>query len=284
MIKIYKAIPFFALLLCSCEFINPDEEIPSYIHINSIPLTTQPTEGVNTDNISDAWIYVDDQTIGCFELPATVPILGNGEHKIDIRPGIKINGISATRALYPYYKPYISTVNLTQDAITTVNPVTSYYDNVNFLFIEPFSPSGIYFEKTTNSDTNIMITPSTNAINQGYYAYAVVNNDKKILECKTSLDYQLLKQGETAFLEIDCKSNIPFTLGVFINNASQTVQHPLIVITPSSEWKKVYINLTEIAQRERTAESFKIFFGTIWEEKYGIENGEISIDNIKLIN
>ncbi|MEI7596054.1 MAG: hypothetical protein WCK02_09920 [Bacteroidota bacterium] len=284
-ILVFVILFAFIFSFSSCEIINPEETIPSYIHIDSISFKTLAGEGANTKQIKDAWVYVDNQSIGCFELPATIPILASGEHKIDIRPGIKLNGISATRSLYPYYKPYITTLNLTPNSILQVDPSTSYLDDVNFKFIESFEPSGIYFEKSSNSDTNINITSTTNiTINQGSYASIFVNNDRKLFECINSLNYPLSKYGSPAFIELDCKSNIPFTIGVFVNNPTQSIQRPLVVITKSENWKKLYINLTGVAQEERNAIDYKVFFGAQWDAQYGVDTGYILIDNIKLIN
>lgn len=283
--RIFGIICFFTLIFSSCEIINPAEDIPSYIKINPFTLTTKATEGSNTHNIVDAWVYIDDQSIGCFELPALIPVLKSGDHKIDIRPGIKVDGISDKRALYPYYNPYIISSKLYPDSTIVINPTTTYIESTNFLFVDPFDQSGIFFEKTANSDTNINIIYDTaNFFNDKSYAACYVNEAKPILDCATSLTYELNKLGQTAFLEIDCKSNIPFKVGLIIYNPNETIQHPIVVVTPSTEWKKLYINLTEVAQRERNAISYKVFFRAEWNSSYGVDNGYIYIDNVKLIN
>src|SRR3989337_3990814 len=90
---------------------NKEEPIPSYIHIDAINLSTNYTiEGSSSNKILNAWIYIDDQSVGAFELPCTVPVLAVGSHEIKIQAGIKENGIDATRIYYPFYEIVKQTV------------------------------------------------------------------------------------------------------------------------------------------------------------------------------
>ena len=50
---------------------------------------------------------MDDQLIGAFELPATVPILQNGKHRVSMYAGVIYNGISGTRGNYLFTKPRV---------------------------------------------------------------------------------------------------------------------------------------------------------------------------------
>jgi len=106
---IILSLIFLVSLSTSCRKFDGDQTIPAFIRIDTISLTSDYfTEGANTHNISDAWVYVNDQIIGAFELPALIPVLAKGTNKLEIRPGIKLNGISSTRAPYPFYKPFIT--------------------------------------------------------------------------------------------------------------------------------------------------------------------------------
>lgn len=89
--------------------------MPSYLYIEKIGLNTQYEQGTASHKITDAWVYVDETLIGAFELPATIPILTEGLKKITIRPGIKLNGISNTRAIYPYFTPIVKDIALVRD-------------------------------------------------------------------------------------------------------------------------------------------------------------------------
>ena len=86
------------LFLLSCEVINTEEDIPSIISIESIEV-----DGNHSSNITDAWVYIDNEFQGVFPLPANFPVLKTGELEIIIEAGIKKNGISSSRENYPFF-------------------------------------------------------------------------------------------------------------------------------------------------------------------------------------
>src|SRR5438067_12211826 len=101
-------LPCMAIMLfTSCEIINPSEDIPSYLHVESFSVTTNnETQGSNSSKITDVWVTVDGKALGTYELPATLPVLATGSHDVILSPGILINGIAATRTAYPFYTTY----------------------------------------------------------------------------------------------------------------------------------------------------------------------------------
>ena len=132
-----------ALSLASCNKIQGPQKVPSYIHIESIgvdSLTDYFTYGANTSKIADAWVYVDDQLIGAYELPTTFPVLKKGPHKVAIYGGIKVDGRSDTRDRYPFYRPLVyNNLNLAEDSIVNLTPALSYYpigDGTNVAWME----------------------------------------------------------------------------------------------------------------------------------------------------
>lgn len=65
----------------SCELIDEPEEIPSYVQIDTIKVQTRNAdEGSKSHNIKDAWLFVNNQLVGPFELPMKAPVLEEGEH------------------------------------------------------------------------------------------------------------------------------------------------------------------------------------------------------------
>src|SRR5436190_18776076 len=126
-------ILFFFLSLHSCEVINPDEEIPSYVRVENISLVTDTfTQGSASQKITDVWLYVDDQPLGVYEMPVSIPVLAEGPHALAIRAGVIVNGIASTRVYYPFYAFYNETVNLTRGTITTVSPTVNYFSGAVF--------------------------------------------------------------------------------------------------------------------------------------------------------
>ena len=55
--------------------------------------TTEYSNGFHTENITDAWVSINGIDKGIYELPATFPVLDNGNVEIHDTPGwgIEIN-------------------------------------------------------------------------------------------------------------------------------------------------------------------------------------------------
>ena len=60
----------FCLLLSSCVTENA---VPAYLSIPNFTLTTTSAQGSAAQKITDAWVYVDGNLNGIFELPAKFP-------------------------------------------------------------------------------------------------------------------------------------------------------------------------------------------------------------------
>ena len=67
-----KSLPYLFLLLLftACEK-EDTNGVPAFITINTITLD----EGNATANITDAWVYINDQLQGVYELPAQFPLI-----------------------------------------------------------------------------------------------------------------------------------------------------------------------------------------------------------------
>ena len=78
--------------------INPKEQIPTYIHIDSIQFNANPALlGITKSHqITVAWVYYNNGLIGTYDLPATitVPMGGDSAGHLQVAPGIAINGLN----------------------------------------------------------------------------------------------------------------------------------------------------------------------------------------------
>ena len=130
-IRVFFSLVLLNLLLVSCEK-NDKNMIPSYIKINSISINNSE----ETHNITDAWVYINDNLQGVYELPAHFPVLYTGNQRIRIKAGIKQNGISSTRIPYPFYESFLDTINLVLDS-------TFIFDTIKLtnLFVRPETTS-----------------------------------------------------------------------------------------------------------------------------------------------
>lgn len=274
----------FSLFLNACKKLNPDEPIPAYIHIEKISLTTATAQqGSNSAKISDAWVYIDDKLIGCFELPATFPVLYEGTHEIKVRAGIKVNGISATRAPYPFYEIYVQKAELRKNTRLTIKPVVSYASFTKFNFMENFDGVGIMLAPgpAGTADTMKQTFDSKLVFEGKGSGLTRLKRNQVTFQCVSNTSYVLPQGGSPVFLEFNYKCNHNFVAGIYAHTNTNTSMIPVIGINPSENWNKMYVYLTPSVSGASNVTDFNIYFAMYNDE--AADNLELLIDNIKLV-
>lgn len=264
------------LLLISIMSCKKDENntIPSYISIEEILL-----EENSTHNITDAWVYINDNLQGVYEIPATFPILKEGQQKLRIKAGIKSNGISSNRIPYPFYTSYIIDQQLFNPETTLlIQPVVTYIDSTTIdVNSEDFDGNGLNLETdslTFSIENNLPIDNN----------YGVLSLNDSILsaEVLTKKFFNLPQQGSPIFLELDYKCNTQFLIGAYINfPQSLVIEKPLLWITPKDDWNKIYINLTSTISEAVGADSYTLFI--ILQRDFNLEKNTLHFDNLRMI-
>jgi hypothetical protein len=274
----FLVLAVFAIAFSSCKKFEGSQTVPAYIHIDSITVSCDYfVYGANTSKITDAWVYVDDDAIGCFELPATFPILKQGPHKVSVYGGIKVNGIGATRAPYPFYKPLVyEKLNLVEDSIINLQPVLNYYpigEGVEKGWMEDFE----------TANTLVPISGDTSVVNlvriNGSEAWHSPNSfySGKVVLPPDSLDFAVATPAEGftfhsnylnyCMLEMDYNCNDAFFVGVMYYENYQLQRHPLLQIQPTDtvnavpqRWNKIYVNIGPFMNEHVNASYFRIYF------------------------
>ena len=275
-------IPFFLVAVTllwsatSCKKFENGIEVPSYIHIDSITVSCDYyTYGASTSHITDAWVYIDDQIIGCYELPATFPVLKKGPHKVTIYGGIMVDGRSAARAPYSFYAPMVyRDLNLVQDSIVKLNPVLNYYDlglGTNVGWKEDFE-QGSTLVKTAESDTSLFRVGYPEAwhadpLHSSFSGRVILPPDSLHFTLANSDPLtNLPTNSNPVLLEMDYNCNAAFTVGLIYYKDYKVTEWPLVTVTPTDSinampglWKKIYINFGPTLVENRNAEYFKVY-------------------------
>ncbi len=271
------------LTVCGC---TKRGDIPSYIKIEKIDLQDNPNleEGALSQNIVDAWVIVNGSMLGAFELPCTIPVLADGDAEIEVFAGVKMNGISNTRIIYPFYDSYNENISLTKEEITTVNPVVMYVDNIDLVLNEDFESSMIQFETTQLSDTGFVLeledkNPDFGGISCGK---AVLDNDQTFFEVVTTENYEFMTTRQV-FAEIDFKTDIPVKVGLQVHNPGGSSYNAGIVnFNTTDTWKKIYVNITPTINSNTNADDYSFFISCLKSED-SQETNTALIDNVKII-
>lgn len=280
---------FIGMLISSCD---PKEELAAYVTVEPFEFTPG-TDGVYSTKITDGWIYVDNEFLGAFDLPKTIPVLKSGENVITIDPGIRENGINATPDLYTFYKRYTETLMLEPGNTVVVQPSTTYdEDKTNFVFKELFedSPHRFTFDLDGNGGTKINITGSD--VKEGAGAGRVyLDTDNAVFGAGSDYIFDPPATGLTAYIEMDYKNDVPLYVGLAGYGSSDELlfSEVNLGVNPKEEWNKIYFNVTDKLQQLAIEGSVKyriIIQAQIPRENGGfaLENAEIYLDNIKLVS
>ena len=177
--------------------------------------------------------------------------------------------------LHPFLLLLISPQFLTFE----YNPI---YD---LIVVEDFDGIGLNYNKTIQSDTNLLITSDTSEV--FYHPGEIPNKSGKFVlppitlgEFKTLQAFELPKYGANVWLEVNYKTDVALVFGVTANEILQSTKTPVVTLFPNEEWNKVYINLVTEVSGYPNALDYNLFFGSINTTD---DTATVLIDNIKLL-
>lgn len=264
---------------------------PSWVRIDQFQLTTnEETQGPNSHGITDAWVFMDNQSLGVFELPCKFPVLDDGEHNFVIFPGIKNNGISGTRTRYPLYTSHEAIETLTLNDTLVILPSITYKNSVQVAFLEDFEDAGISLVKGPSSDTDMVFVNSAEhpeIVKYGDKCGAIFLNEVDSLYTASTQSMMDLPKGRDVYLEIDYRNSNFLDMGVIARyfDGSVNEHNPLVRMNGQDAgtevWKKIYIDLKDDVSVELAATSYEIFFVSLLEE--ASSTAEVYVDNIKVV-
>ncbi|MGB0933478.1 MAG: hypothetical protein ACPGU5_04300 [Lishizhenia sp.] len=276
---------FFLFVFNQCA---KEVETPLWVTIDTWDLEDNPFatgQGEMTSNITEAWVNVNNKVIGVFELPIKIPIIGEpGDFEFILIPGVKNNGINATKIRYPFMEQYTQTISLTKTDTAYLKPTTRYYENLTF-FVEDFEdPLNIKIETDPISNCNLVTSNDPSVVAYGNYCgHIPLNNTDSLFSGYTNANGGLdLPTGTDVFLEIDYHNTntlLTTVLGITSNGVDEE-PHIQLNAQENPVWKKIYIDLKEIVSFQ-SADTYQVGFTAILNE-LGTEK-DIYIDNVKVI-
>lgn len=294
------AVSFLAVLFSSCKKFEGGQTVPAYIRIDTLGLSCDySTYGANTHAFIDAWVYVDDNVVGCFELPATIPVLKEGFHKVSVYPGIARDGIKDLRAPYPFMAPVeYSSVNLVRDSVVNLFPIFNYYpngDNLHVRWKEDFDAGMISIQSTSQSDTNLfrvggpLAWHDPDGVHSTYSGKVVLTSDTMQFCIATNEEFKdLPTTGAACMLEMDYKCSDTCAVGLFYMLNYTVTQLQIIRLRPTGtsgvepeRWNKIYINLGPYLVDNEDAEYFKLYISSWYDRNDGPQY--FYYDNLKII-
>lgn len=275
------------LIIQSCEKTGP-ANIPAYVYVPEFIVDTNDQDlKIYSENITDVWVYLDNDNQGAYELPAKFPLAETGNHQIELRPGIQNGGISSQKKPYPYYTLTTVTKNFQAGKTDTFVPIIKYDNDVRNITVaweEGFETLGSNYEVNPNSDTSLQIIEKMNDPENVFLG----NRSGGIFLDENAFFFELASPNLTSlprnnipiYLEINYKTNESFIVGMYRDNKSE--QFPIYIVKEKDDWNKIYLDFSEYVQASVPGSDFNIYIGIARNSTS--PNIEMYLDNIKLIH
>jgi hypothetical protein len=278
--------------LCSCKIFDPDTAVPVYIKVPTVVFKDNSglpaSEGDTTSNITDLWTYANNNSTGVYDVPSEYPVLVSGNTYVQLTPGVEENGISNTRAVYPFYTYDTVTVNVQPGNTYSITPHYTYRSGVMPLKLNCNFEGSTDFKNYGVTDTS-MLTLTKSQSSQVKYGsscgYICLDAGHPVYQGITIGAYPL-SNTSGVWLEMDYMCNISFSVGlVGIISPNDTVGSPPYPdyfegLNPIGTWTKIYLNLTSTVQ-DLNANTYMLAFYA--QLPTGTSVGQIYLDNIKLV-
>ena len=288
-----RIVTLLGMVLSSCSLFTPEEHVPAWIHIESFDVVDNPevSEGSLSHDITDAWVFIDEEMIGIYELPATIPILEEGERRLLVGPGIKVSTVSTLRDNYLFYRGHEEVINLQKDETLEVFATTSYRNEGAYTYeiVDDFESSFLAFTKDEQSDTEFVRTSDESLVFEGTGSGVMVINDTMDAAAfRTAENYNLPAKGKTVFMELDYYTDYDLTVGLVIHNngyQDETVDYLTLRREESGElkWKKAYIALTSVISGAANPIDMYPYFIAQLNTSEAPSSGVVLIDNVKFL-
>jgi hypothetical protein len=286
---------FIPALLAALTFLSgcdrETEPIPSYIRIDSVSVKTLAGQGNPIHEISALNVFIDEQFIGVYEIPCTLPVLFTGKHKLSIIPSVRINGVVNQHVVHRLFKRADTTIDLMEGKITAAgNIILQYKDNIEFPWVEDFEDGNSELVRlySAKGDTSY-ITTEAFSLNGRYegntrcmkVVIAAADTAKTVDMASFKYFGNLPFMGTDIMLEFDIKTPVPVQVAMIRKNSSGKLYLPYVYLFETGgKWKRFYINLIYELYNQPADTEIQLLISPIKTEEIKTEQ-IILIDNIR---
>ncbi len=255
----------------SATYIYLDEnafivDVSNYNDEHNTAYDAYELESMGSQKFHNAWIYVDGQDLGTWELPCKIPILAKDSSEIMIYPSIKMNGQSVSRPRYPFVDPYKTRLERRPGQITQLSDLqVKYTSTASFEFIENFNTdyNGVFHPIDTSIAINFehIADPDNPANRIG--EIVLDGTDSSFELVSNDMDFNRVLPNYV-FLEMDYRSdsdNGEVCIGMLIDKSTTSIAayEPLVIANATKTWKKIYVNLTQsVARNQINATNYRV--------------------------
>ena len=276
------------IFLSGCVKENGILQLPSYIDVQPFILNTVPSlQGSNSSKISGGWLFVDDEFLGYYRLPNSIPILKKGVVQIQISPGILENGISATPTIYPFYTSFSQSFELSPNNEIFIQPSITYLENSQFALIENFESGFTILSEIISGNPINKLENQDEVVFEGQQSGRIkLSKEFPSVEIAAGFRWpKSLFSNPNVYLELNYKSEVAGVFGLLgypNSNLEEGIKVYRYGFNPSENWNKIYFNLTDLFVSSNF-ESYQLIFKTELDSSQK-DSASIYLDNLKVIH
>ena len=264
---------------------------PEVLRVSEYDLLTTPAQGTAEHKVEEVWVYSATDVVGVYPLPATVALPAGEPQTLTLVPGIRANGVAATRRTYPFYE--VNRVDIDGDPGTELDDafgggyVSTDALETKVILAEDFESANRFLE-SSNSNVEVQRTlDAANVFEGNASGYIRMDSAHTQLNAATHEQFYDLPRDRPVYLEFHYKCDVGFVVGLEVFGGSQAGRLPILVLNPTCdaagcEWNKIYLDLYPALSSMPDAGSFEIGLNASIPAD-GTE-GNIWIDNFKFVH
>ena len=262
------------------------------MRVSAYELTTTPEQGTAAHKVEEVWVYSSTDVLGVYPLPATVALPAGEAQTVTLVPGIRANGVSATRRVYPFYD--VQRVSLDGDPSTQMDVAFGggYLDGdgqtTKVILAEDFESANRFLESSNSNAEVFRVTNPEEVFEGAASGYIHLDESSTQLNAATHEQFFDLPRDRPVYLEFHYKCDVAFAVGLEVFGGSQSGRLPILVLNPTCEeaedcvWNKIYLDLYPALSSMPDAGSFEIGLNATIPAD-GTE-GNIWLDNFKFVH
>ena len=272
-------------LFASCELIDPSEKEPTIIHLEPFEFEIQPGQGTSDNRITEVWVFANGNNLGAFTPPVNIHYLEEGPTRLNLRPGVRNNGIGDDAIIYPMFQHDSIDIVASPGSYHEVHPKTRYKDGVVFKLIADFELNNDFTDNRDTIEASQLIQSQADVFEGSYSGQITMTSEANFIDVGNSIALTGLPvNGKPVYLEMRYKNEVEFAIGILgIDLNGNSFSNFFYLVKPSDEWNMLYLELTDQIQASSFS-AYKILFQAIYPNAATKPPLNIFMDNIKVVH
>lgn len=269
-----------AFSIGGCNIINPSEQIPTYVHIDSIQFIDNPSIGTASQNLKHVYVSYNNQSLGAYDLPVTIPVLIEPNGVLGIGPGIDYNGLGGYTVRYDFLEQDTFHIGDNPTKTITIQPKTHYRATTTLKGLEDFESGTSKFLGNIFKDS-LLLTNVAGEVFEGTGAGKFKLTSPNLAADAIFEDVLSFDPNSPSYVELNYKGTLNLEVGMIATGGINGFKEEYFVgFKPRADWNKVYVGLQLFVQ-QNPGSQFVLKIRALLPE--GQQSGEGFIDNVKIL-